>query len=131
MRTVRGWRLARELHMPRSILVADDDRSMLNLYDRIFSTTDYAVSMAESFAEASKLIDSNDYDLLVTDLMFPDGLGTGLIKAFHAKKSEAKSFLVTGSRGAAEIGEVPDVEECFEKPFNISRFMSAVTKALT
>jgi len=116
--------------MPRNILVADDDRSMLNLYNKIFSMTDYSISMAESFAEASRLIDANDYDLLITDLMFPDGLGTELIKAFRARKSGAKSFLVTGSKGIVEVSEEPKVEGYFEKPFNLEGFMSAVSKAL-
>lgn len=116
--------------MPRSILVADDDRSMLNLYNKIFARTDYSVSMAGSFEEAFRLIGSRDYDLLITDFLFPDGLGTELIKAFCEKKAGAKSFLVTGAGPAASRQSCPGMAALFEKPFNVDRFMSAVAEAL-
>jgi DNA-binding NtrC family response regulator len=117
--------------MPGSILVADDDTSMLSLYNKIFSRTDYTVSMAESCAEAIKLINSNDYDLLITDLVFPDGLGTELIKAFREKKSGAKSFLVTGSDKHSSCTEAAGAAMKFEKPFSVESLLSAVHSALS
>lgn len=116
--------------MPVNILVADDDRNMLNLYARIFSKTDYSVSWASSFTEAVGLINSNNYDLLITDLMFPDGLGTELIRIFEKKKDGAKSMLVTGSASELNHGQIPKVAGCFGKPFKLQVFMEAVAKAL-
>jgi DNA-binding NtrC family response regulator len=116
--------------MPRSILVADDDKSMLSLYNKIFSRTGYSISMAESFSEADGLILSNDYDLLITDLFFPDGVGTDLIKAFRAKKAGAKSFLVTGSDDGRYGTAASGAALRFEKPFNVDSFMTAVEEAL-
>jgi len=72
--------------MPKSILVADDDKAMLGIYTRIFSGTDYLVSKAASFAEAAALINARSFDLLITDLQFPDGVGTDLIRLFEEKK---------------------------------------------
>lgn len=115
--------------MLKSILVADDDKAMLNLYTRIFSSTDYTISLASSFAEATNLINSNDYDLLITDLMLEDGLGTELIKIFEKKRDGAKSLLVTGSVGELSPKQRPEVY--LEKPFKLEAFMAAVTKALT
>ena len=65
--------------MPRSIFVADYDKAILKIYMRMFMDTDYTLSLASSFAEAAELINSNNYDLLITDLMLGDGLGTDLI----------------------------------------------------
>lgn len=115
--------------MPRSILVADDDKAMLSVYTRIFSTTNYAISKAASFAQAVELLNSNNFDLLITDLQFPDGIGTDLIKIFENKKKDAKSLLVTGSVHEADPGQLPAVY--FEKPFKLEAFMAAVTKALS
>jgi two-component system nitrogen regulation response regulator GlnG len=111
-----------------SILVADDDKAMLNLYTRIFSNTDCTISLASSFAEAANLINLNNYDLLITDLMFPDGLGTELIKIFEKKRAGTKSLLVTGSVAELAPDELPSVY--FEKPFKLEVFMAAVTEAL-
>lgn len=114
--------------MPRSILVADDDEAMLSIYTRIFAATDHLISQASSFAEAARLIKSRNYDLLITDLMLGDGLGTDLIKIFERKRAGAKSLLVSGSVAILPPEQIPDVY--FEKPFKAEVFLAAVTKAL-
>jgi DNA-binding NtrC family response regulator len=114
--------------MPANILVADDETAMLNIYTRLFSQTDYSVSLAASFTEAADLIAYNDYDLLITDLLLDDGLGTDLIRLFEKKRAGAKSFLVTGSVEEVPPDQLPKVY--FEKPLNLEHFMAAVVKAL-
>ncbi len=116
--------------MPVSILVADDDKAMLNLYARIFSGKDYSVVMAESFAAAADLIRNNDYDLLVTDLMFPDGIGTELVKLFEKKRAGAKSLVVTGSAPLDNSLLRSGAAAYFEKPFKVESFMAAVENAV-
>lgn len=115
--------------MPGNIIVVDDDEAMLGIYMRIFSQTDYVISLASSFAEAAKLIASNNYDLLVTDLMLEDGLGTDLIRLFENTQKGARSLLVTGSVQEVAPEQLPEVY--FEKPFKVEVFMAAVAKALS
>ncbi len=116
--------------MPKSILVADDDPEMRRLYARLFTGSEYSITMASSFAEASGFIASNHYDLLVTDLMLTDGLGTELIKIFNKKRAGAKSLLVTGSSGVDGVLERAGIDDYFEKPFKVEHFMAAVEKRL-
>ena len=73
----------------------------------------------------------NDYDLLITDLMFPDGIGTGLIKAFNKKKEDARSLLVTGSVNVHELLAEEGVSEYVEKPFKVEKFLETVNKVLS
>lgn len=116
--------------MSINILVADDDKAILRLYSRVFSGTDYSIFKAETFAEASSLILKNDYDLLITDLMFPDGVGTELIKLFNARKADAKSLLVTGTTGSKEKLAQQGVSDYLEKPFKMEQLLAAVDRAL-
>lgn len=115
--------------MPK-ILIADDEKAMLGLYARIFSGKAYELTLASSYAEAAELIDANSYDLLVTDLTFPDGLGTELVKLFRQKQRSSRTMLVTGtdpldSQLVRSAGAI-----CFEKPFKVETFLSAVEQAL-
>lgn len=119
-----------EKNMPAKILVADDDQAMLKLYKRIFADLDYSITLAASVAEASGLISSEDYDLLITDFDFNDGKGTELIKAFSSRKEGAKSFLVTGSSTESSRPPHEGLAGYFEKPFNVRQFVSAVQEAL-
>jgi len=117
--------------MPKKILIADDDPTLINIYTRLFSGTDYLISKASSFAEAAGLINSNNYyDLLVTDMMFPDGTGTDLIILFERKRGSVKCILVTGSGTEINLKQIPPLAAYFEKPLNTEAFMAAVTKAL-
>lgn len=116
--------------MPKNILIADDDPALINIYTRLFTGTDYLISKASSFAEAAGLINSNNYDLLVTDMMFPDGIGTDLIILFERKQGSLKCILVTGSGTEINLKQIPPLAAYFEKPLNTEAFMAAVTKAL-
>jgi len=117
--------------MPITILAADDDKAILRLYTRMFSGDGYALTKAETFGEAADLISRKDYDLLITDLMFPDGIGTELIKAFNKKKDDARSLLVTGSVNPQELLAKDGVLEYIEKPFKVETFLEAVNKVLS
>jgi two-component system response regulator PilR (NtrC family) len=114
--------------MSKRILVADDDPAMLKVYERILARTSHVVEKASTFAAAAALIAEREFDLLITDLMLPDGLGTDLIKFFEKKRAGAKSLLVTGSARELPAAELP--ENYFEKPFDVSAFMAAVAAAL-
>lgn len=116
--------------MPRDILVADDEKAMLGLYVRLFSGKAYRITLAASFAEAAELIARNSYDLLVTDLTFPDGLGTDLVRMFDEKMTGAKSLLVTGSNPQGRKLDLPVSASYFEKPFKVDVFLAAVEQAL-
>ena len=116
--------------MPGKILLADDDKNILKLYTRILKGGDYSLTTSLSATEAASLIEANHYDLLVTDLVFPDGLGTDLIKILNKKRAGAKSLLVTGEADAEEIIKDTGITEYFPKPFDLDRFLAAVTKAL-
>lgn len=115
--------------MPGNILIAEDDKTIRNTYTRIFENTEYSISLASSFTEAAGLISANDYDLLITDLLLQDGLGTELIKLFKKKRDGAKSLLVTGSVEELDSDQLP--EAYIEKPFKLEVLMSAVAKALS
>jgi len=116
--------------MPVNILVADDEKAMISLYLRIFAGTGYTITTAETFSEAADLIQENNFDLLVTDFIFPDGVGTELIKLFNERKAGAKSLLVTGTPDAKEKLAEQGMYDYIEKPFRMELLLAAVNKAL-
>lgn len=114
--------------MPKRILAADDERSILNIYTHLFSGAEYSFSKASSFTEAAELIDENTYDLLITDLLFPDGPGLELIKLFQKRQKGAKSLLVTGSDPQSIPKQLLNIH--IGKPFKLETLIAAVTAAL-
>ncbi|MCW4019032.1 MAG: response regulator [Candidatus Bathyarchaeota archaeon] len=57
------------LDKPNSrILVVDDDRTILNVFSRIFERNGYSVTGAESAKEAEEKLGNQDYDAVLVDV---------------------------------------------------------------
>ncbi len=115
--------------MPKKkILVADDDKSMISLYSKLLPQAEYSVSSAMTFAEAARLLGEEVYDLLITDYMFPDGVGTDLAHLFSRSGGCGRVLMVSGtpfSREGLDCGCL-----FIEKPFKVEELLEAVRKAL-
>lgn len=58
-----------------SILVVDDDPVIRRLLEQRLKKADYAVDVAEDGYKAEELLEKNHYDVVLTDLMMPGGIG--------------------------------------------------------
>ena len=109
--------------MRKSLLIAEDDENILELLLGAFSQPDLRVHPARSGAEAIALIDQHDIDVVLTDLVMPDGDGLAVLS--HAKRTlvHCEVILMTGyatkqtAREAREIGAM----EVLQKPFSIEK----------
>ncbi|WP_430883738.1 HDOD domain-containing protein [Fusibacter sp. JL216-2] len=64
----------------KRILFVDDEKQILRALKRLFVSSDYEVHFAESGEKALQLIESNDFDLLVTDIRMPEMDGLELLR---------------------------------------------------
>lgn len=67
----------------RTVLVIDDDSSMLNVLSLILERAGFAPRKASHPHEALKLMEELKPDLIITDLMMPDMNGIDLIRAIR------------------------------------------------
>lgn len=61
------------------ILLVDDDPELTEMISDLIASPCQLVHVARSFAEAHHLLQSNDWDLILLDLMLPDGDGRDLL----------------------------------------------------
>ncbi len=107
--------------MELRILAADDEKSMLALYGRMFPPGRYNLTLASSVKDALRLMESGMYDLLISDLLFPDGTGLELIRRFR-EQGTGRSILVTGSMPPETLSQLARKEgiiKAFGKPFDL------------
>lgn len=114
----------------RLLLVEDSERLRADL-SRALAASGYALDAAASVREARAFLDRYDYDLLVLDLMLPDGEGTEVL-AHLRRKHVATRVLVLSARDqvhdrvqALERG----ADDYLVKPFALSE-LEARLKAL-
>src|SRR5262245_55243397 len=77
-----------------SLLVVDDDRIILDLLKRTFSSL-YQVHAAPSGEEALKILQENQIDLLITDQKMPAMTGLELIALARKHVPELQAILLT------------------------------------
>jgi DNA-binding NtrC family response regulator len=80
----------------RRILVVDDQETMRSLLRDMLEVIGYEVTLAEGGEEALGLVQTRDFDLVLTDLNMPGMDGTALLRAIKTTKTEMPVVIITG-----------------------------------
>ncbi|MDR1539972.1 MAG: response regulator transcription factor [Clostridiales bacterium] len=67
-----------------AILLVEDNKAILAANQRIFTGAGYAVYTAETLARAWEIIEENPPDVIVLDILLPDGNGLDFIRQIRA-----------------------------------------------
>ncbi|KLO21926.1 hypothetical protein X275_07645 [Marinitoga sp. 1197] len=114
----------------RSILIIEDDKNSADILKRFLKEKGYEVGLCHDL-KSSKKYDLNDYDILLLDMILPDGKGTDLIKEFIQVNPFLKVVVMTG------FGDVQDAVysmksgafDFIKKPIDLKRLFFIIEKA--
>ncbi len=83
---------------PKTILVVDDELSVLTVVKCMLESGDYNVMLANSAAAALRIAGNNEVaiDLLLTDVIMPDMQGPDLAERILALRPELKVLFISG-----------------------------------
>lgn len=62
------------------ILIVEDDRNLSFIMRRILENNEYEVWTAGSVQETNDVMDKQSFDLIILDMMLPDGMGTDICR---------------------------------------------------
>lgn len=118
--------------MKKNIYIVEDNEDIRDLIGYILIGDDYNVTMcpdASSFAEAIK---TGQPDVIVLDIMLPDGNGIEICKQLKADQQYANIPVILMSANAhkKEVFKESHAEDFISKPFNIDDFQSRVESYL-
>ena len=125
--------MGNEIHVPKKILVVEDEEVIRRLLARVLIQPDYDLVLVGTIREGLERIDQTNWDMLITDLRLPDGDGADVIQRFKNKSRELPIIVITGSPTPGS--RMPraldlDVQECIYKPFELDVIQTAVRAAL-
>jgi len=80
-----------------TILVVDDEKSLCEMLDIIFRKEGHRVETATSLDAARKRLGSNIYDVIVSDIRFPEGSGLDVLAKARETDDDAKVILMTAA----------------------------------
>jgi two-component system, NtrC family, response regulator PilR len=80
-----------------SVLVVDDEPDMIETFrEVILAGIDCKLLVARSVAEARKVLGKNPVDVMVADVMLPDGSGLDLLPDLRLTSPDAAAAFMTG-----------------------------------
>jgi DNA-binding response OmpR family regulator len=80
----------------KTILVVDDDKSILRTFTRILQKSGYEIDVAETGKEAMEKAESRHYDLALVDIRLPDMDGTDLLAKLKKQLEPTLKIMITG-----------------------------------
>ena len=96
----------------RTILLVDDDKSILRTFTRIFQKNGYKIETAETGKEAIEKADTRHYDIALIDIRLPDMDGTELLAKIKKQLLDTIKIMITGfpslESGAKALDEGAD-----------------------
>ena len=102
------------------ILVVDDDREIRTLLGRYLDGQGFRVSVAADRRECEQKLGSGQFDLLVLDVMLPDGSGLDICSGLRDRKPHMPVILLTALKEDVDriIGLELGADDYLGKPFN-------------
>lgn len=102
------------------ILVVDDDGEIRKLIARYMQEQGFRVLVASKCAEVREKIATNRIDLIILDVMLPDGSGLDLCRDLRASRSNIPIILLTALKEDIDriIGLEIGADDYLGKPFN-------------
>jgi len=113
------------------ILLIEDDESISELVNLHLTNNSYGIDQAFDLATARNKLEEGNYDLILLDLMLPDGSGMEICQELRMKKDQTPIIILTAK--SEEIDKVLGLEmgadDYITKPFSIREFLARI-KAL-
>jgi EAL domain-containing protein (putative c-di-GMP-specific phosphodiesterase class I) len=117
---------------PSRVLVVDDDLSVLRVVARVLRSAGLIVTEAHDGRDAVRMLKTQQFDAVLTDVSMPEVDGIELLRAVRATDLELSVLLMTGAPDIASAAEAVRHGACeyISKPFLPSAVERSVRRAV-
>ena len=118
--------------MQPRLLIVDDEASMLEFLGLLFQGEGYSVETASSVAEARRMLGERGYDLVLCDILMPDGSGLDLLREVKGNGAATAVIMMTAYTSTSSAIEAMKLGayDYISKPFDVEELKVVVQKAL-
>jgi two-component system response regulator PilR (NtrC family) len=113
------------------ILVVDDEPDLRTLYQLTLLREGYQVDTAGDLAQARSLLAQQPFDVLITDMRLPDGLGLSLITELKTQQRAERCVVITAYGSAENAVEAlkGGAFDYLTKPVDLKQFRQVIASA--
>ncbi len=114
------------------LLVVDDESSLRDFLSIVFEEEGWHVEAAASLADARAAVQKHEPDMVLCDLMLPDGSGIDLLKEIKAQNASMAFIMITAHTSTQSAVEAlkAGALDYIAKPFDIEELKIIVRKAV-
>lgn len=118
------------------ILLVDDDSQVLKVFTAYLEKAGHVITTAANGAEGMKLLDSRNFDLVITDILMPERDGFELMFSMRIQPDRPKIIAVSG--GSPSLGhdyvlgvaKTIAADRILQKPVDFETLTQAVREVL-
>ena len=115
----------------KKLLIVDNDVDLLETLVDYLKRCDFDVVGSSSSLEALKLLRSNKFDLVLTDIVMPDISGLGLISIIKNELTQLPVIAMTGYGDKVEkLAKERKPDYYLEKPFAMDQLVKVIDHLL-
>jgi len=117
----------------KTILVAEDDRLVRASLRQFLEKKGFRPLVADSVAQALGLTERAEFDVLLTDMVLPDGLGSELARRIRARAPRTRVIFMSAhpAETLLEQGRLEPGAPYLEKPFEMEALDELLETVLT
>ncbi len=113
------------------ILVVDDEPDLRTLYELTLLREGFRVEAAGTVKDAFQLLSERQFDVVITDMRLPDGMGLELIQRIKSEQRSERCVVITA------YGSAENAVECLKagafdyltKPVDLKQFRTVIASA--
>ena len=115
----------------RRILLIDDDAELAQMLREYLEPAHFQLALAHTCEQGLHLASQQDFDLLLLDLMLPDGNGLDLLKQYR-QRSRRPVIMFTAHGGETDrvLGLEFGADDYLTKPFSPRELKARITAVL-
>lgn len=114
------------------ILIADDNKEIVLGLKKLLEENGFDVTAAHTLSQAHASLDTQNFDLIVLDWLFPDGSGVSFLQQERRLQLKTPVLMLSSKSEAADKAEALDAgaDDYMHKPFSHIEFMARVRALL-
>ena len=115
--------------VPRSLLLIEDEMQVRDFMTQALTAFGYTVTAVGSITAArQRLSAAHSFELVVSDVILPDGTGPSLVRSLLTEQPALPVLLISGHTGNTIEEHFPDIEPppLLRKPFTLAQLFEAL-----
>ena len=118
--------------MQKKILIIDDDYALRTVMLKALRTSKITIKTASTISEGWYLLEKEDFDLVICDVILPDGDGLELVKKLKKKFNHLEFIIISAQNNilTAIKADQLDVFEYIPKPLDLNDLIISVDRSL-